>query len=135
VTGPDEILARASATIGMARYATAIDAGGHMLVSDEPVKAGGAGAGTSPPELLLAALGSCTAITLRMYADRKEWPLSGVRVALTLHRQDGATFIRRELRLDGELAAEQRARLAEIAERTPVTRMIREGTEIRTTVA
>jgi putative redox protein len=130
----DLILARASATIGTVRYATAVRAGEHALVSDEPVRAGGADAGASPTELLLAGLGSCTAITLRMYADRKEWPLAGVRVELSLHRQAETSFIRRELQLDGALSAEQRTRLAEIAERTPVTRLIREGTEIRTVV-
>lgn len=111
-----------------------VRAGRHELVSDEPASNGGRDAGPAPYELLLAALGSCTAITLRMYADRKGWLLPGSRVLLSYHLPgDGdVEHIRREIRVEGDLVEAQRARLAEIAERTPVTRVLRRATEIRT---
>jgi putative redox protein len=69
-----------------------------------------------------------------MYADRKQWPLTGVRVNLHLRRQEKSSHIEREVHLEGRLDESQRARLAEIAEKTPVTLLIKSGTEIRTTV-
>ena len=69
-------MARATAFIETAHYATAIEAGGHKIIADEPSSNGGADAGPAPYDLLLAALSACTAITLKMYADRKRWPLA-----------------------------------------------------------
>jgi putative redox protein len=112
-----------------------IDAGRHVLVADEPVGAG-ADAGPTPYDLLLSALGACTSMTLRMYADRKGWPLEGVAVRLR-HRRVHADDCRdcetgtgmidhleRDLHLAGALTAEQRDRLREIAERCPVHRTL-----------
>src|SRR5262249_3789266 len=127
-------LASAIAEIGTTRYDTAIRTHGHALTADEPVAPGGVNAGPSPFDLLLSAIGACTAIPLRMYADRKGWPLAGVRVALSLHRVGEATHIRRDLHLDGALDDAQRTRLADIAERTPVTRLVKSGAEVRTTL-
>ncbi|WP_376097180.1 OsmC family protein [Roseomonas sp. CCTCC AB2023176] len=106
----------------------------HHLVSDEPKALGGDDAGPPPFALLLAGLASCTAITLRMYAHRKEWPLEGVGVDLRYEETDGAVGIHRELSLRGPLDEAQRARLADIAERTPVTLALRAGTPVRTTL-
>jgi putative redox protein len=127
------IVAAAVATLGSARYAVELRAGHHRLVADEPVSAGGADAGASPFGLLLSSLGACTAITLRMYAERKGWPLAGVSVTLTYRWKGDAPFIERRLRLDG-LDAAQRARCAEIAEKTPVTRALKRGITIDTTL-
>ncbi|HJT08701.1 MAG TPA: OsmC family protein [Stellaceae bacterium] len=114
-----------------APYAVKIRAGHHTLVADEPVGAGGGDAGASPFGLLLSSLGACTAITLRMYAERKKWPLAGIQVRLA-YRWDGDTpHIDRDLTLEG-LDAEQRARCAEIAEKTPVTRALKRGLQIET---
>jgi putative redox protein len=126
------IFAGVTVDIAAARYATTIRTHHHNLVADEPVAAGGGDAGPSPFELVLSGLGACTAITLRMYAERKQWPLAAVHVALAFHRRDTTTWITRELRLDGPLDGAQRARLADIAERTPVTLLIKNGSEVRT---
>jgi putative redox protein len=129
-------MARAKAVIELARYATTIDMGRHRLIADEPPSNGGADAGPDPYELLLASLGACTAITLRMYADRKQWPLTALTVELHFVRNDkGDERIDRILRPAGDLDDEQRARLADIAERTPVTRTVKRGTPIFTTLA
>jgi putative redox protein len=115
-------------------YAVRIDAGHHALRGDEPVSNGGADTGPAPFELLLSGLGACTAITLKMYAERKKWPLSSVDVELRYIVRDKHTrWIERTVTVHG-VDEEKRARLAEIAEKTPVTKAIRDGTEIRTTV-
>jgi len=117
------------------KYAQTIrTGGGHGLTADEPVHAGGADTGPAPYELLLSALGACTAITLRMYAERKGWELGDVRVELALHKSRGAgDRITRVVRFGAALTEAQRGRLAEIVEKTPVTLTIRQGAAIETT--
>jgi putative redox protein len=131
----DLIVATARAKVGLEHFAAAIETHGHSLTADEPVARGGANAGPSPTDLLLSALASCTAITLRMYADRKGLALASVRVDVALHRADPAPYIQRVVHLEGQLDGEQRARLADIAERTPVTLLIRNAQDIRTELA
>jgi putative redox protein len=114
-------------------YAVKIRAGHHTLTADEPVSAGGGDAGASPFGLLLSSLGACTAITLRMYTERKKWPLAAIDVRLTYRWEGDAPHIDRDLTLMG-LDAEQRARCAEIAEKTPVTRALKRGIQIKTTL-
>ena len=109
----------------------------HRVLADEPVAGGGNDAGPNPYELLLSALGACTAMTVRLYAQRKGWPLDGVEVALQherIHAEDCADCetpegfldkISKQLTLLGpQLADEQRQRLFEIAERCPVQRTL-----------
>jgi putative redox protein len=124
----------ASATLESASgYAQKIDAGGHPLTADEAISQGGTNTGPSPYGLLLAALGACTSITLRMYAERKGWNLGEIKVALRHEKTaDGADRIVREVRLSAPLTEEQRARLAEIAEKTPVTKTLKAGASIET---
>ena len=126
-------MAHGSARIGRDKYRTEIEVGGHRLVSDEGAKLGGADAGPAPYDLVLAGLGACTAITLRMYADRKEWPLDSVEVGLRLVNKDGLR-IDRVLTIAG-LDEEQKARLADIAERPPVTLTLKGGLPIDTRIA
>ena len=123
---------RASGVIDGAPYATHITAGRHALTADEPSSAGGADAGPSPFALVLSGLIACTAITLRMYADRKAWPVKRVAVDAVYHHAKDASFIERVLHIEGDLDDEQRARMADIAERTPVTLALKSASDIRT---
>jgi len=125
-------MTQAIARIGRdAPYATQIDFGTHQLVGDEPAERGGGDAGPAPYELLLGSLGACTAITLRMYAERKQWTVETIEVALFLHGQGETLNIERILTITGT-DAEQNARLAEIAEKTPVTLTLKRGVPIET---
>ena len=124
-------------------FAQTIEAGGHRLKGDEPISAGGADTGPSPYHYLLAALGTCTSMTLRMYADRKGWPLQGVKVALRhhkVHAEDCADCetkkgmvdqIERDIQVLGPLDEEQRQRLLQIAEMCPVHRTLLSEIKIR----
>jgi putative redox protein len=131
---------------GLGTYTQQITAGHHQLVSDEPQPVG-ADAGPTPYDLLLAALGSCSSMTVRMYADRKGWPLERVRVTLRhsrIHARDCADCettsgwvdtIDRDIELTGDLDEAQRERLLHIAERCPVhqtlTSEVRVATSLR----
>ncbi|HKD54385.1 MAG TPA: OsmC family protein [Steroidobacteraceae bacterium] len=128
-------MAHATADIGASNYATTLTARQHVLTADEPVKAGGSDAGPSPHELLCAALGACTAITLRMYAQRKAWALRAVHVDVRLDYQGSSPrSITRRLRFAGALDDGQRARLVDVAERTPVTLTLKQAVTITTVV-
>ena len=120
------ILRMREVTVGWAdgKFAQDIRVGSHLLRADEEAEKGGADTGAAPHELLLAALGSCTAMTLKAYADRKGWPLRDVQVKLSAANRDGSFVISRHLELDGDLDAEQRARLNEIADKCPVHRTL-----------
>jgi len=113
---------------GQGRYQQAIQAGAHRLLADEPVDMGGGDAGPAPYDFLLAALGACTSITLRMYAERKALPLT--RISVTLHHEkveiDGQLVdrIERRITLEGDLSEELRARMLEIAGKCPVHRTL-----------
>lgn len=120
-----------------------IGGGGHHLVADEPENYGGGDRGPTPYDLLLAGLGTCTNMTLRMYAERKKWPLEGVDTVLRhekIHAKDchdcetesgKVDVIEREIELQGELDEAQLERLMEIADRCPVHRTLTSETVIR----
>lgn len=109
-------------TVGWAGgpFSQDISVAGHRLRADEPPDKGGEDTGAAPHELLLAALGSCTAMTMKVYAERKGWPLKNVRVTLSGDHVDGAFVITRQFELEGDLDAEQRQRIIDIADKCPV---------------
>lgn len=121
-----------------------IIAGTHRLLADEPLDVGGLDSGPGPYDLLLAALGACTSMTLRLYADRKKLPLTRTIVRLRHNRiyatdcaecetKEGMIDrIERMIRLEGDLNTEQRARLLEIADKCPVHRTLKSEIDIRT---
>ena len=113
---------------GQGRYQQEVIAGEHRLLADEPASVGGADAGPAPFDFLMAALGACTSMTLRMYAERKSIALSGISVHLSHDRVvvDGVSRERLERRitLNGDLSAAERKRLLEIANKCPVHRAL-----------
>jgi putative redox protein len=134
-------------TGGAAPFEQAITIGPHTLVADEPVDLGGGDAGPTPYDLLLAALGSCTSMTLTLYARKKGWPLERVSVALTHARIHAADCkdceqktgrierVERVLTLEGPLSDEQRARLLEIADKCPVLKTMLSQLEVKSRLA
>jgi uncharacterized OsmC-like protein/fermentation-respiration switch protein FrsA (DUF1100 family) len=141
---PPEGEHRVTTRIGRHGYRTEILAGGHSLVADEPLNIGGTDSGPTPYDLLVAGLGACTAMTLRMYADRKDWPLEAVTVNLTHKKIDAQNCdscttesgnidqIQRRVQLIGPLDADQRQRLMEIADRCPVHRTLHSEIDVVT---
>ena len=128
-------------------FAQMITTGGHRLFADEPVAAGGTDTGPSPYDLLIAALGACTSMTISLYARRKQWPLEAVTVKLThrkvhaadcedCEKKDGLLdYIERRVELQGGLTEEQRARLLEIANKCPVHKTLTSKIQIVTRLA
>lgn len=135
---------RITARTGAGGFLTEVLVNRHSLVADEPLSAGGTDQGPSPFDLLVAALGACTAMTLRMYADRKRWPLEAATVRLKhdkIHAADCETCetregmldrIEREIEIEGPLDPDQKQRLLEIADRCPVHRTLTSEVQIST---
>ncbi len=120
---------------GEGRYQVRVSAPGATFLADEPVEAGGLGSGPNPYDLLASALGACTAMTIRLYAERKGWPLNQAEVRV-LHANLGARDrFAREIVLHGPLDNDQRARLLDIANRCPVHRTLERGSEIITVLS
>jgi putative redox protein len=124
-----------------------VQIGPHGFLADEPRSLGGDDSGPTPYDLVLAGLGACTSMTLRMYANHKGWPLEGVSVAMThrkVHARDCEECetktgklddIDRTIRLEGELDDEQRERLLQIADRCPVHRTLHSEVRVRSRLA
>lgn len=130
-------MAQAITTIERSLYKMDINSGGgNYLVADEPAEAGGQNTGFSPDELLCAALGACTAATLRMYADRKGWPLEKAEVKVHFERTASFTETQmvRSIQLHGPLTGEQRERLLEIAGKCPLHKTLTHPIHVQTTL-
>ena len=127
-----------------AGFAQEITIGPHRLVADEPLAVGGSDRGPGPHDLLIAALGACTSMTISLYARRKQWPLEAVTVKLRhskIHAVDcekcetkdgNLDRIERDVELHGALSEEQRDRLLDIANRCPVHKTLTSEIDIRT---
>jgi len=138
---------RVRVKIGKTGYQTEIIANRHRLLADEPIPAGGSDTGPSPYDYLVAALGACTSMTVRMYADRKKWPVEEVIVRLKhskIHAEDCRDCETKEGRLDridlvidpsGPLTEEQRQKLLEIAGKCPVHRTLKSEIDIKSELA
>jgi len=117
-------------------YTQDVLARGHHLYADEPEELGGADLGPSPFEYVLAGLGSCTTITLRMYAERKKWPVTHIAVDVAYKKsgfgKDMKSVFVRKITIDGDLDEMQLKRMLAIADKCPVHRMLEADTEIHT---
>jgi putative redox protein len=115
----------ARVTTAAGKFGQKVTVGAHELLADEAVSAGGDDTGPDPHEFLLVALGACTSMTVKVYADRKGWALRAVDVRVTAERDESKAFVfHRRIALDGDLDDEQRARLLEIAGKCPVHRTL-----------
>lgn len=132
--------------LGDKNYKTVLHAGNHEILADEPESAGGGGQGPDPYDLLLMSLGTCTAVTLRMYAERKKWPVSNIYLELR-HFKDHAEDckdcddpkakidkIEKEIIVEGDLTEEQVERLLEISNKCPVYRTLTGTIEISSAI-
>ena len=131
-----------SASIGKGGFRTEVKAGDKELVVDEPVSVGGSDLGPTPYEYLLTSLASCTLMTLRMYADRKSWPLESASIQLRSGRSHeidcekcesepvGIGHIQRRIELTGPITDEQRQRLLQVADRCPIKQTLERGIHI-----
>jgi putative redox protein len=124
-----------TAHIGSTDFQVVLDDGKHTWLADEPESIGGGDRGPTPVSLLLSSLGACTSITLKMYAQRKGWPLTDVHVALAMQTGDDGSTIDRQIVLSGELSAEQRERLLQIANACPVHKILTRSITIRSGLA
>lgn len=124
-----------TASIALTHYSVKLQNGRHELLSDEPKDIGGGDTGPAPDELLEASLASCTAITLRMYADRKQWPVATIDVTVSLERQGDKTIFTRNIQINGGVDETQRQRLLEIAKSCPVSKTLHGIIEINSAVA
>lgn len=117
-------------------YLVTLDDGTHQWMADEPESVGGGDTGPSPAQLLCSSLAACTAITVRMYAARKQWPLTGIGVRIEMNpegtTQEDGTVLERTLTFEGDLDEEQRERLLQIANACPVHKLLTGGIAIPT---
>jgi len=121
-----------TAIIGQDHFRTELIASGKTVIADEPEELGGTNSGPAPGEFLMISLASCTAITLRMYADRKKWDVSKIKVEVASEKVDNKTYFNREISLEGNLDEDQRHRLLQIANACPVHKVLTNPIEINT---
>lgn len=123
-----------TAIIGRDHYQTILSNGKHSLLADEPVTENGTDLGPSPDDLLMMSLASCTAITLRMYIDRKQWNVAQLKVSVSMKRNEGKTFFDRKIEFTGELNEDEKNRLVVIANACPIHKTLQHASEIETSL-
>jgi len=124
----------AIAAIGREHYKTEVTVGNHTVFVDEPTDVGGTDIAPAPTQFLEVSLASCTAVTLRMYADRKGWPVEKISVEVNVSKEDKLTHFERLITLNGALTEEQRQRLLQIANACPVHKVLSSPIEISTSL-
>ncbi|QEM04172.1 OsmC family protein [Mucilaginibacter rubeus] len=129
-----ELIETATALIGLTQYQTVVNSGGHGLITDEPLEAEGSNTGMNPFSLLLASLASCTVITLRMYINRKMWPIEEIKADVEMFKTLSGTRIETKISFKGEVNDEQRDRLLKIANACPVHKILTGNIAIRTNI-
>lgn len=121
-----------TACIGKEQYKTEVTTSSHSLIADEPAEKSGTNLGPGPQEFLSVALASCTAITLRMYADRKKWSVDQIKVNVASETSKEKTVFKRQISFEGTLDETQQARLLQIANACPVHGILTKPIEINT---
>ncbi|MEL6988763.1 MAG: OsmC family protein [Bacteroidota bacterium] len=120
---------RVQVKIGKEHFKTEVIFEKHVLIADEPISIGGGDLGPTPGELFLSSLGTCAAITIRMYADRKAWDLQSVHIDLNLESKEDEqgeyTLVTECIRLEGKLDEKQTTRLLNIATKCPIARVVK----------
>jgi len=124
-----------TATIGREHYKTQMFVAGHKLIADEPTDLDGTNLGPTPGHFIHMALASCTAITLRMYADRKQWPVEKIRVEVDSERIENKTIMKCDIYIEGALDEQQKQRLQHIANAYPVHKTLTQPIEITTVIS
>lgn len=124
-----------TASIASTNYSVLLQNGRHEFRADEPIAGGGTDSGPTPDELLEAALASCTAITLKMYAERKEWPVAGITVTVTMQREGDNSSFERKITINGNTTDEQRQRLLQIAKACPVSKTLTGNISVNTLIS
>jgi putative redox protein len=127
-------MSKVLAKILEAHYRTIIQTATHQLIADEPKGSGGEDLGFSPSELLSASLSACTSITLRMYADRKGYPLEGAEVEVVFEKVENTTILTRNIKLIGALTEEQKTRLLQIANQCYIHKTLTNPIQIMTNI-
>lgn len=116
-------------------YTTRLISDDHEILGDEPLEEGGQNKGMDPFELVLAGLATCTSATMKMYADRKGWPIEEIKIDLSIEDTNGPRPIKRVITVKGDLDEEQLQRLHIIAEKCPVHKLLSAGNPIETTLS
>lgn len=127
-------ITKAKVKMARTQYQTIVSSGNHTIIVDEPESMQGADTGMPPLALLLASLGSCTSITLRMYINRKMWIVDEIYIDLALYKVAGGTLITRNIEFKGSLTDEQKTRLEQIADACPVHKILVGATMIETKI-
>lgn len=122
------------ATINKAHFSCLVTNEKHEVIADEPAILGGTDKGLTPKELLMSALGSCVAITLRMYVDRKQWPVDKIEVNISMGIENAENIFFEEITCTGALTDDQKQRLEVIAKMCPVSKILAAGNELRSKV-
>ena len=113
-----------TAKIESVNYKVTINSEGHTIIADEPISHKGGDTGMAPTQLLLSSLGACTAITLRMYCQHKQWNIGNISVNLTIETHTGSTKINREISYSETVSEEQKNRLIQIAKSCPISKIL-----------